>query len=56
MDFKLTMIFVDDDKTDQVLDASRAAGATGATIITSARGQGACWDRKDFAPVCLGSS
>lgn len=40
MDFKLIMIFVDDNKTDQVLDASRAAGATGATIITSARGQG----------------
>lgn len=40
MDFKLIMIFVDDNRTDQVLDVSRAAGANGATIITSARGQG----------------
>jgi nitrogen regulatory protein PII len=40
MDFKLIIVFVDDNKTDIVLDASRAAGATGATIISSARGQG----------------
>jgi len=40
MEFKLIVVFVDDNKTDQVLDASRAAGATGATIISSARGQG----------------
>lgn len=40
MDFKLLMAFVDEDKTDKVLDASRAAGATGATIIANARGQG----------------
>lgn len=40
MDFKLLMAFVDEDKTDKVLDASRDAGATGATIITNARGQG----------------
>ncbi len=40
MNFKLLMAFVDDDKTDKVLEASRAAGATGATIITNARGQG----------------
>ena len=40
MEFKLLMAFVDEDKTDKVLDASRAAGATGATIVTNARGQG----------------
>jgi len=40
MEFKLLMVFVDEDKTDKVLDASREAGATGATIITNARGQG----------------
>lgn len=40
MDFKLIMVFVDEDKTDKVLDSSRQAGATGATIITNARGQG----------------
>ncbi|WP_151703883.1 P-II family nitrogen regulator [Nitrincola alkalilacustris] len=40
MDFKLIMVFVDEDKRDVVLDASRQAGATGSTIITNARGQG----------------
>lgn len=40
MDFKLLMAFVDEDKTDKVLDASREAGATGATIVSNARGQG----------------
>lgn len=40
MKFKLLMVFVDEDKTDRVLDAARRAGATGATIITNARGQG----------------
>jgi hypothetical protein len=38
--FKLIMVFVDDAKTDLVLDAARAAGATGATIIKYAQGQG----------------
>ncbi|SEA39938.1 nitrogen regulatory protein P-II family [Alkalimonas amylolytica] len=37
--FKLILVFVDEGKTDAVLDAARAAGATGATII-NARGQG----------------
>lgn len=40
MDFKLILIFVDDDKSDFVLDAARDAGATGATIINNAQGQG----------------
>lgn len=40
MNFKLMMVFVDEDKTEKVLDAARAAGATGATIITNAHGQG----------------
>ncbi len=40
MKFKLVMVFVEDDKTDRVLDAARAAGATGATIISKARGLG----------------
>jgi len=40
MNFKLIMVFVDEDKRDAVLDASRQAGATGSTIITNARGQG----------------
>ncbi|MBD3895959.1 P-II family nitrogen regulator [Halomonas sp. ML-15] len=40
MDFKLLMIFVDQDRTDRVLDAARDAGATGATIINNAQGKG----------------
>lgn len=40
MKFKLIMVFVDEDKVEQVMDASRNAGATGATIISKARGQG----------------
>lgn len=38
--FKLVMAFVDDRKVDVVIDAGRAAGATGATIVPHARGQG----------------
>lgn len=40
MHFKLIMVFVDEDRVEQVMDASREAGATGATIISKARGQG----------------
>ncbi|WP_432450331.1 P-II family nitrogen regulator [Aliiroseovarius marinus] len=40
MKFKLIIALVQDAKTDEVLDAARAAGATGATVITSVRGEG----------------
>lgn len=40
MQFKLILAFIDDGKVDAVLDSARAAGATGATIIPNARGQG----------------
>ncbi len=40
MQLKLIISLVDDQKTDTVIDAARAAGATGATVITSARGEG----------------
>lgn len=40
MRFKLLLAFVEDSKTDAVLDAARAAGATGATVINNARGEG----------------
>jgi nitrogen regulatory protein PII len=40
MRFKLIMALVDNSETDAVLDAGRRAGATGATIITSCRGEG----------------
>ena len=40
MHFKLLVVFVSDEKTDNVIDAAREAGATGVTVITNARGQG----------------
>lgn len=40
MHFKLIIALTDDDKTDKVLNAARDAGATGATVINHARGEG----------------
>lgn len=40
MHFKLIITFVEDTKTDDVMDAAREAGATGATVINNARGEG----------------
>lgn len=40
MHFKLIIALVEDGKTDPVLDAAREAGATGATVINHARGEG----------------
>lgn len=40
MRFKLLLAFVDDDKTEELLEAAREAGATGATILHNARGEG----------------
>ena len=40
MHFKLLIVFLNDDKTDDVLKAARNAGATGATVINNARGEG----------------
>ncbi len=40
MHFKLIISFVEDSKTDEVMSAAREAGATGATVINNARGEG----------------
>lgn len=40
MHFKMIIVFSEDNKTDDVMDAAREAGATGATIINNARGEG----------------
>ncbi len=40
MHFKLIIVFVEDDKTDLVMETSREYGATGATVINNARGEG----------------
>ena len=47
MRFKLLLAFVEDSKTDAVLDAARQAGATGATVINNARGEG-LYQKKTF--------
>ena len=40
MHFKLIIAFVEDEKTDVVMLAARESGATGATVINNARGEG----------------
>ena len=40
MMFKLVIAMVKDEITDTVIEAAREAGATGATVITSAQGEG----------------
>jgi nitrogen regulatory protein PII len=40
MHFKLIIALVEDNATDAVMDAAREAGATGATVINQARGEG----------------
>jgi len=40
MHFKLIIAFVDDSDTTMVMEAARDAGATGATVISNARGEG----------------
>ncbi len=40
MHFKLIIVVVEDADTEAVVDAAREAGATGATILNQARGEG----------------
>jgi uncharacterized protein YaaQ len=40
MDFKLVIALVSDDFTERVISTAREEGATGATVITSGRGEG----------------
>lgn len=40
MHFKMIIVFVEDGVTDNIMDAARKAGATGATVISNARGEG----------------
>ena len=52
MHFKLLIALVEDDKTDAVMKAARESGATGATIVNQARGQG-LEDKKTFLGLSL---
>lgn len=40
MKFKMVIAFLPEERLDEVLEAARNAGATGSTVITSARGEG----------------
>lgn len=40
MRMKLIVAFVAEEKTDRVIAAARAGGATGATVLTGVRGEG----------------
>ena len=40
MHFKLLVVMVEDRHTDEILAAARAEGATGATVLNQARGEG----------------
>lgn len=54
MQLKLIVTLVDDHRTDAVIAAARAAGATGATVITSGRGEGRT-PKKSFLGLELAS-
>jgi len=40
MKFKLIIAFIEDTKTDKIMKVARKAGATGATVVSDARGEG----------------
>ena len=40
MKFKLIVVMTEDDLTDRAIETARSHGATGCTVITSARGEG----------------
>lgn len=40
MKFKLIIVMTQDELSDKAIEAARAKGATGSTVITSARGEG----------------
>ena len=52
MHFKLIIALVEDTVTDKVMDAARKSGATGATVINNARGEG-LETRKTFLGLSL---
>jgi nitrogen regulatory protein PII len=54
MHFKLIVAFVEDHKTDAIMDAAREAGATGSTVINNARGEG-IKENKTFFGLTLDS-
>ena len=55
MHFKLIIVLVEDEHTDTVLDTAREAGATGATVLSQARGEGVV-KKKTFLGLDLTAS
>mgnify|MGYP001821142807 CR=1 FL=1 len=53
MHFNLIISFVEYSKTYAVMDAARLAGATGATVINNARGEGLSKKKKTFFGLSL---
>lgn len=54
MHFKLIVVMVEDHHTDEILAASREAGATGATVLNQARGEGLS-PAKTFLGLSIGT-
>lgn len=52
MHFKLIVAFVEDNKTEAIMNAAREAGATGCTVINNARGEGVN-EKKTFMGLTL---
>ena len=52
MHFKLIVAFVEDTKTAKIMEAARQAGATGATVVGDARGEG-LQPRKTFLGLTM---
>ena len=54
MHFKLIVVMVEEHHTNEILAASREAGATGATVLNQARGEGLA-PAKTFLGLSIGS-
>ena len=54
MHFKLIVVMVEDHHTNEILAASREAGATGATVLNQARGEGLA-PAKTFLGLSIGN-
>ena len=52
--FKLIVVMVEDHHTDQILSAAREEGATGATVLNQARGEGLS-PTKTFLGLSIGN-
>jgi nitrogen regulatory protein PII len=52
MHFKLIIAFVEDNKSEAIMNAAREAGATGCTVINNARGEGIN-EKKTFMGLTL---